>query len=138
MPNFRFNHLHVVCQDLQTMVEFWTDVLGGHLLERRQFGSADGATVDLGGVRIYLRLPKAGENVVARGEEVVTGYDHICLRTNDFSGAVKLFMDHDCRMASKPTCPGNSGTVFFYGPENILIELKDDDSGKRTTMDSPW
>ena len=39
----KFNHVHLICSDLDQMISFLTDVLGAEYLNRCRFGLADGA-----------------------------------------------------------------------------------------------
>ena len=60
---YQFHHLHVICTDLEKMINFFTKSLGGKLISARKFGTADGATLDLAGVPVYLRVARTGEEV---------------------------------------------------------------------------
>ncbi|MDX9861128.1 MAG: VOC family protein [Rhodospirillales bacterium] len=123
MIHFKFHHLHLVCQDLEAMIAFWTAALGGQLVERRRFGSAEGATLEVDGIRVNLRLSKKGEVLCARGEDVIVGFDHIGLEVEDLNSAICRLVEHGCRVASNPVVNGKRQTVFMRGPENILLEL---------------
>ena len=61
MPAFKMNHLHVICEDLQTMIDFWTSGVGASFKSYRTFGNADGAVLALDGLQINLRVPKENE-----------------------------------------------------------------------------
>jgi len=58
MP-FRFHHVHIICKDLEKMIAFFTECLGADLARRKKFGTADGASLDLQGTTINLRLAMA-------------------------------------------------------------------------------
>lgn len=123
MVRFKFHHLHLVCQDLEAMIAFWTAALGGLLVERRRFGTAEGATLDVDGIRVNLRLPKKGEALRARSENIFVGFDHIGLEVQDLSSAIRRLVEYGCRVASDPVVNGDRQTIFIRGPENILLEL---------------
>ena len=118
--DFRFDHLHIVCFDLETMIDFWTTALGGKLVTKRMFGSASGAVIDMDGVAIYLRLPKTGEDVTS-AKKTSIGYNHVGLITDHLPVAVKRLIDYGCSVASDNV---TGTTVFLHGPENILLEIK--------------
>ena len=40
MP-YRLNHIHLVCQDLKQMIEFFTENFGVTLIAMKKFGGAD-------------------------------------------------------------------------------------------------
>lgn len=115
-----FDHLHIVCLDLEAMIDFWTEALGGKLVARRPFDTAAGAVIDLDEVAIYLRLPKAEERLDPSPQNTF-GYHHVGLITDNFSVAVSRLIDYGCQVLS-----GNVAgtTVFLRGPEGIVIELK--------------
>jgi catechol 2,3-dioxygenase-like lactoylglutathione lyase family enzyme len=119
-PSFSFDHLHIVCLDLETMVDFWTTALGCKLVERRPFDTAAGAVIEIGGVALYLRLPKAEERLDPPPQNTF-GYHHVGLITDNFTVAVSRLIDYGCQVLS-----GNVAgtTMFLRGPEGIVIELK--------------
>lgn len=118
--NLRFDHLHIVCFDLQEMIRFWTEALGGKLVARRSFDSVAGAVIDLDGVAIYLRLPKSDERIVLNGGNT-SGYHHVGIFTDNLSAAKRRLIDFGGHFISSNV---DGTTVFFQGPENILVELK--------------
>ena len=62
---YRFHHIHILCSDLEKMLKFFLDTLGAQFVSARKFGGADGATLDLAGVPIYLRVAREGEKIIA-------------------------------------------------------------------------
>ena len=105
------------------MVYFWTEALGARLIETRRFGTAEGAALELDGLRIYLRLAKEGENPEVRGETPISGYDHLGLETDDLDSAMARLMSRGSAVVSGPATKPGRRTVFMTGPENILFEL---------------
>jgi catechol 2,3-dioxygenase-like lactoylglutathione lyase family enzyme len=61
--SYRFHHVHIVCKELETMVRFFTEVLEARLIDMRKFGTADGASLDLNGTTVNLRVAKEGEKM---------------------------------------------------------------------------
>lgn len=56
---YRYHHLlHLICSDLDRMENFFVEGLGAKLVERRKFGTADGAILDLNGIKINLRVSR--------------------------------------------------------------------------------
>ena len=43
---YHFDHLHLVCRDLEKMIDFFVGSLGAALIVRKKFGTADGASLD--------------------------------------------------------------------------------------------
>ena len=87
--SYRFHHLHLICKDLEKMIGFFTDALGARLLKREQFGGADGATLDLNGTSISLRVEKKDEIIIGDASQTHYGYDHIALQVEDLQKAMQ-------------------------------------------------
>jgi glyoxylase I family protein len=120
---FTFHHVHLICRDLEGMIRFWTETLGATLVLRRTFGTADGATLDLAGIRFNLRLPKEGEALQGGGARSGCGYDHVALEVTDMVEAGKRLTGGGYPFIADPVDRGTRISAFIRGPEGILIEL---------------
>lgn len=118
----RFHHVHLVCKDLEGMISFFTDVLGASLVLRRKFGTADGASLDLNGTKINLRLPRDDERMEF-GDVDRFGYDHIGVEVDDFEKAMKEIQEKGFKFYTEPQEAYGIRYAFFKGPEGIRIEL---------------
>ena len=49
---YRFHHIHLLCSDLETTIDFFIGMLGAKLAARQKFGGADGASLDLNGTTV--------------------------------------------------------------------------------------
>lgn len=122
MNTFRVNHLHVICQDLQKMMEFWTVGIGASFKNYRTFGGADGAVLELDGFQINLRLPKENEKEIQKNK-VSLGYDHLGMEVDDLDSSCSHLTKFGCSTESGPTELGDRKIAFLKGPENITLEL---------------
>ena len=120
---YRFHHIHVVCGDLPATEAFFANDLGATLVERRKFGTADGAIIDLGGTRIYLRARREGDAITGDSTNARFGYDHIGLRVDDIDAAYKTLSGKGYVFFMPPQQQGNMRIAFLKGPDNITIEL---------------
>ncbi|KPJ75252.1 MAG: hypothetical protein AMJ54_15470 [Deltaproteobacteria bacterium SG8_13] len=120
---YRFHHLHLICKDLENMIGFFTDALGAKLAERKQFGGASGAVLDLNGIDISLRVEKKDEVITGDASQTCYGYDHIGLAVEDLEKAMQELAAKGVEFPSEPVDLGDRLTVFFKGPEKITIEL---------------
>lgn len=120
---YRFNHLHLICRDLENMIAFFTDALGARLVERKQFGGADGAALDLNGTGINLRVAKKDETITGDASQARYGYDHIALEVEDIQKAMQELVPKGAEFLSDPVDLGDMQVVFFKGPEKLTIEL---------------
>ena len=122
MTTFKVNHLHIICQDLQNMIEFWKTGLGASFKEYRSFGPADGAVLMIDNLQVNLRVPKDNESS-ADGPGSCLGYDHVGFEVGDIDAACSRLTDLGCTIDSGPTELKDRKIVFLKGPENITLEL---------------
>ncbi len=120
---YKYHHLHLICNDLDQMTEFFSETLGAKLVERRKFGTADGVSLDLNGCPIYLRVPREDEGTLEDASRTRSGYDHLGLEVEDVDTAYNQLVDKGFTFPVPPNTVGNVRIAFLKGPENITIEL---------------
>lgn len=120
---YRLHHIHLICRDLETMIGFFTDALGAKLVARRKFGTADGATLNLQGIDINLRVSRVDEEISDHLSPSTYGYDHIGLEVGDIHAACDDLTQRGYQFFMPPTDAAGLTIAFFKGPENITIEL---------------
>ena len=86
---YRYHHFHLICSNLQQTETFFTSMLGAKLIERRKFGAADGAILDLSGTTISLRTGREDDNIIGDSSQQRYGYDHLGLEVEDLDTAYK-------------------------------------------------
>ena len=120
---YSLHHVHLICRDLEEMINFFEDAIGAKLVERRKFGTADGATLDLQGIYINLRVARDGEEIRENPSPSTYGYDHIGLQVEDVQAAHDNLAKRGYSFFMPPTEAAGLMIAFFKGPENITIEL---------------
>jgi catechol 2,3-dioxygenase-like lactoylglutathione lyase family enzyme len=120
---YSLHHVHLICRDLEKMISFFEEALGVKLVERRKFGTADGATLDLQGININLRVAREGEEIRENLTPSSYGYDHIGLQVEDVQAAYEDLSNRGYSFFMPPTEGAGLIIAFFKGPENITIEL---------------
>ncbi len=120
---YKFHHVHLICRDLNRMIDFFSEILGAALIERKKFGPADGAVLDLNGVTVNLRVPRDDENMLESASEKPYGYDHIGLQVEDVHNAHNELINKGYKFSVTPRDTGSFIVAFFHGPEDITIEL---------------
>ena len=120
---YRFHHLHLICKDLESMISFFTEVLGAQLIVRKKFGTADGASLDLQGNMINLRIARDDETMTGDASESRYGYDHLALEVENMDEAYKDLTGRGYNFVLPPTDTGDIKVAFFKGAEDITIEL---------------
>jgi len=122
MTVFKMDHLHVICEDLEGMIKFWTLGVGAAFKSYRSFGNADGAVLNLDGLQINLRVPKDNEQSIKQNS-LSYGYDHLGLTVDDLDSACSRLAEFGCTIDSGPTELNDRKIVFLKGPEDITLEL---------------
>lgn len=122
MTIFSLDHLHLICEDLEGMIRFWTDGLGASFKEYKIFGGAQGAVLRLDNLQVNLRVPKESEQGGFTTKRSL-GYDHLGLRVADLTGACSHLEKFGCRITSGPTELSDRKIVFLSGPEELTLEL---------------
>lgn len=124
--SFQFHHVHLVCSDLEEMIGFFTDTLGATLTQRKKFGVADGATLDLNGTNIYLRVARENDNIIKDPSASIYGYNHIGFMVEDLNATYQELSQKGCVFSLPPKESGGHLMAFIQGPDNISIELLQD------------
>ena len=120
---YRFHHVHILCKNLEHMISFFTEVLNAELVARKKFGTADGASLDLQGTTINLRVAREDEDMVGDASQSSYGYDHIGLNVDDVDTAYRDLTQRGYLFFMPPKDIPNLRIAFFRGPEDITIEL---------------
>jgi catechol 2,3-dioxygenase-like lactoylglutathione lyase family enzyme len=120
---YRLHHLHIICKDLEKMITFFTETLEATLVRRQKFGTADGASLDLQGTTVNLRVSREDEEMVGDASQSSYGYDHIGLQVEDVETTFTELQAQGFSFLVPPTDIPNLKIAFFKGPEDITIEL---------------
>lgn len=120
---YRFHHVHIICKDLEKMIDFFTEVLAANLIDRRKFGTANGASLDLDGTTINLRVAREDEKMAGDASQSAFGFDHIGLEVENIQRAYQDLTARGYSFFMPPTEIPNMKIAFFKGPEDITIEL---------------
>jgi catechol 2,3-dioxygenase-like lactoylglutathione lyase family enzyme len=126
--NYRLHHLHLICKDLEAMIDFFSGALGATLLARKKFGTADGASLDLQGTTINLRVAREDEDIAGDASRTAFGYDHLGLQVDDVDAAYRDLKKRGFSFFMEPKDIPNLRIAFFKGPEDITIELVQENS----------
>jgi len=120
---YRYHHFHLICSNLEDTEKFFTQILGAKLIERRKFGTADGATLDLNGTTVNLRVKRGDDNIIGDSLQPRYGYDHLGLEVEDVDAAYKELKEKGITFTISPTDVVNGRMAFLKGPDGITIEL---------------
>ncbi|UCF92211.1 MAG: VOC family protein [Desulfobacterales bacterium] len=120
---YGFHHVHLICKDLEEMINFFADVIGARLVARQKFGTADGASFDLQGVTVNLRVAREDEEMHGDASQARYGFDHIGLQVDDIEAAYQDLTRRGFAFSVAPREFRDLKIAFFKGPEDITIEL---------------
>lgn len=120
---YYFHHIHLLCSDVDKTIGFFTDILGASLVEKKKFGGADGATLDLSGTTVNLRVATDTETVAGDSSLLTYGYHHLCIQTDDIDGSHTELSGNGVEFIKDPTDIPGARIAFFKGPDNIVFEL---------------
>jgi predicted enzyme related to lactoylglutathione lyase len=119
---YTLNHLHLVCKDLQQMIDFFSENFDASLIAMKQFGGADGASLDLSGIMINLRVTQENEKILDEGKTF--GYHHIGINVDDIDAKYEDLKGKGYAFSVAPKDISDTLRIaFFDGPENVTIEL---------------
>lgn len=120
---YKYHHLHLICSDLEQMIGFFSETLGATVVVRRKFATADGATLDLNGTTINIRVASEDEGVLEDASQTRCGFHHLGLEVEDVDKAHSQLVDKGFTFTTQPKDVGKVRIAFFKGPDNIIIEL---------------
>lgn len=120
---FKYHHLHLLCSDLNTSIYFFKDLLGATLSGLKKFGAADGAMLELSGIKIFLRSKSENESIEENLQSISYGYDHLALEVDDINKAYRTLTKEGYQFSSPPDINKTKNIIFLKGPDNITIEL---------------
>jgi len=121
--NYQFHHIHLVCSNLQNTIDFFTAIPGVTLVARKKFRNTDGATLDLNGTMINLRVARENEIINTDTTHPFYGYHHICVQVENTDAAYKELTEKGFEFTAPPVDTGDNRVAFFKGPDNIIIEV---------------
>jgi catechol 2,3-dioxygenase-like lactoylglutathione lyase family enzyme len=121
--SYRFDHLHIVCRDLEGMIDFFTQNFDTALIERRPFSGSPGAALDLGGTTINLRLARENEPLLHDKNIKPLGFHHIGIAVDNVDTEYQRLTGQGYHFTTLPTDITGYRIAFFNGPENLTIEI---------------
>jgi len=116
----KFDHIHLICKDMEKAVEFYKTVFGAAEVERLVVLDAPTIRMDLNGTIINLR----GMRPVDREIYTTFGLSHYGVEVEDLEKMSRDMKDQGIPFIVEPSeiRPGVK-IAFFRGPSGELIEL---------------
>ena len=124
MVTFRYDHTHLLAQDVEATTHWYCDVLGAKLAGEGQFQGAKVYFVDLPGVRLIIYGQLEDELPLPAALHPRFGLDHFGLAVDDMDAAVADLKGKGVRFVQEPynSRPGVR-IAYIEGPDRVRIEL---------------
>jgi catechol 2,3-dioxygenase-like lactoylglutathione lyase family enzyme len=130
-----FDHVTIICADLEATRRFYVEVLGMSEVPRPAF-KFPGTWFQVGSAQIHAtqQSAEAGKAGWAdQGGSVVSRGHHIAFRVEDVSAALEIALVHGVPIASPlQQRPDGFRQVYLYDPDGHVVELVSGPSSRRS------
>jgi lactoylglutathione lyase len=121
--DYRFDHIHVFCSDVEATERWFMEGLGAELLERRQARGTLTIALRLGGAQVLIRGAREGEQLAPASMRHF-GTDHFGLHVADVDATVAELRRRGVKIDVEPWDFGPTLRIAFVkGPDDVRIEL---------------
>jgi len=122
--NFGFDHVHLVGSDLDASERFYREMFGAQTIGRTDANGAVNLQMRLDGVNLFIRSPRAAEQVTGDGQEIRYTYDHFGVVAQDLTAAIEELRLKGVKVLQEPrTVRPGTHVAFVEGPDRTRIEV---------------
>lgn len=130
MAKYKINHTHLTTDNPQRLIDFYTGVMGGKIVQEVVLtGNNKAYDIDLGGLLIRVSSTTGADTALAKEYTAAKGryhwsLHHIAMTVDDMDEAYAELKAKGAQFVVPPTetRPG-SKVAFMVAPDNVLFEL---------------
>jgi catechol 2,3-dioxygenase-like lactoylglutathione lyase family enzyme len=124
MVTFRYDHTHLLSQDVDAAARWYCDMFGGQITWEGQFRGAKVYYVDVPGARLIVYGQLQDELPLPAALHPRFGLDHFGLAVDDLDAAVAELKSKGVRFVEEPYSPRPGLRIAFVeGPDRVRIEI---------------
>jgi len=124
MPNYRYDHVHLVSPDPEETARFYETMFDARILRSRKL--ADGRTsidLDLNGWPFRVMDRQASSEAALSMPDKAVGLGHICIQTDDMEASIQHLQVNGATISKLDTPKPGFKILFVRAPDNVMIEL---------------
>lgn len=120
MPNYSYDHVHLVSLDLAKTAKFYENAFGAKVVSI----TPTRAELTIEGTRILIRSPREGGQAADEPAKRM-GLEHFGFYTDNLAAAVADLKAKGVRILdeSRVSAPSPPRIAFLMAPDNVMIEL---------------
>ena len=123
MPNYTFEHIHLLSKDALAAGEFYKEMFGAQTREAVAFNGLPRCDMKLGGHTVLIPTASGKPNDSAGSPHHQMGIEHFGFVVDDMEQAVRDLKAKGAEFSSEPHDFRGAIVAFIRAPDGVSIEL---------------